>query len=285
MSHNNCPLDQIIGFESSICQPDFLTTPIFDGKYHQPCEAVERTKHINVVKAKIESGHPEDITITEFQRWVELDWLTPHGTFETANRLGRNMWEEAAKEYPEEIGALESVASAAESQKDTSASKLELGDSLWNFMASASNDGIDLESTLAAKFKIAKPVTFGGVQALVTDNPFWLPLWIDMDLENIGTIRSDTDGLEPGPLLSIYAYEAYRLSILLYGNGNRKPSEAPKHLFVKAADWYADVILLLAYYAKHWSRTDLPNIAAINFIKLTNRVETNQIDKNAGPRF
>ncbi|HEY5139650.1 MAG TPA: hypothetical protein VIJ25_10105 [Methylococcales bacterium] len=279
MSRNNCPLAQV-GQES--LQVDEVTMefvdPSFDGTYYQPCSSEEYATRHQAIQSKIESGQISEITIGEYQRWAELDWFTPHGTYDTSLRLGKKLYEESYEEFGLEVQELSSRSETLDSTEDLTSTQLENGDSLWALAALASNSGVDLEAAVAAKFNMPTPVTLGTLNELVTSSPFWVPLWIDMDVMYVGSPEVDRGALEPWPLLKIYACHLHEMGQRLNWDG-AKPAESSDVRKVRAADDHADMLLLLAYYAHQWSRTTIADVAVANYTKITNRVQTGEVDK------
>jgi NTP pyrophosphatase (non-canonical NTP hydrolase) len=252
--------------------------------YYQPCSPEEHERRVAIVRSKIESGRAAEIRVSEFQDWAELDWLHPQGTFETGQKVGIKTVEEA-QEYYDEITPMESRAVSHEPNRDTHPGMNEAGDYLWMLMAMASNSGVDLEEALRAKFQSDKPITLGDIHDVTKYGIGWLPLRVDNPTE-VGTARSDSNDLDPFIWLRIQPIELYKYMYHLYGKeeNEQKPSDAPTNLRLKAADWHADALLFLSYYVHHWTFSTLPEVAAMNFEKVSERVKQGTIDKTKANR-
>lgn len=254
------------------------------GGYYQPCSPEEYNRRVEAIRSKIANGAASAILVSEFQDWAELDWLRPHGTFETGRQIGRKLVEEA-QEYYDEITPMESRAVSAIPNRDTYPGMIEAGDYAWTSMAMASNSGIDVEEALRAKFQTATPITLGDLHDSTRRGFSWIPLRVENPTE-VGTVDSDTRDLDPSVWLRLHPRELYRYMHDLYGRGEQKqkPSEAPEKLRLQAADWHADALLFLGYYAHHWTYSSLPEIVAMNFEKVTDRVKRGTVDKASGGR-
>jgi NTP pyrophosphatase (non-canonical NTP hydrolase) len=282
---NNFPLEQVIDdyLESDLVPREFNSVQ-FDGRYYQPCDYEEYLLRVEAIQSKIKANAASDITISEYQMWTELNWLTPQGTYETSVRLGKKLWEEASEEYVNELGPLALKGSSNTNTRLIEAAQLELGDALWVLSADASNNGIDLEKVIASKIKATVPISLDYINKYVKSSPFWIPLWLDVDLEKVNDGAADADELEPATLLKIYSTEIHRMNQSLYKRGEATPKDAPTDMFITAADWHADAFLLLAYFSGRWSKTELSEIVTMSFDKLTTRVSANTIDKNTSNR-
>jgi NTP pyrophosphatase (non-canonical NTP hydrolase) len=254
-----------------------------DGLY-QPCSPAEYERRVEVIRSKIENGRAAEVRVSEFQDWAELNWMRPQGTFETGKKLGEKLVEEA-QEYYEEITLMESRAHRKEPNRDTHPGMSEAGDYLWMLMAMSSNSGVDLEESLRTKFQTDNPVTLGDLHKATKYGISWIPHRIENPTE-VGTSDSDTRDLDPYTWLRIHPVELYRYMYHLYGNEEhaQKPSDAPDQLRLQAADWHADALLFLGYYAQHWTYSSLPEVASMNFEKVTERVKDGTVDKSNGGR-
>lgn len=286
MYRNNAPLEQLpVASQESLLSHRFNESYI-DGRYFQPCSPAEYQRRVIAVQEKLGANGAEDVAIADFQKWAELDWLTPHGTYETGLRLGEKLFEEAHVEFAAELLNLSPRSETAHGSQDASASRLEGGDALWVLMASASNSGIDLDVAIRAKFSLEQeaPLAFGDLHQLVSGNPFWVPLWTGVDPVDIGDPFIDRHEIDPQFVLRLCAVHIHELSQLLYWGGTRTPQDAPQELQTRASDMYADTALLLTYYAHQYSRTTISDVAALNFQKISARVQDGLIDKNLGGR-
>lgn len=279
----NVQLDLDVFVEDFSGWRDVETNGSNDGLY-QPCSPQEYEQRIEVVRSKIESGRSAEILVSEFQDWAELDWMHPQGTFETGQKLGEKLVEEA-QEYYEEITQMESRAHRKEPNRDTNPGMSEAGDYLWMLMAMSSNSGVDLEESLRAKFQTDMPVTLGDVHDVTKYGIGWIPLRIENPTE-VGTADSDGRDLDPYTWLRLHPTELYRHMYHLYGKGehSQTPGDAPDKLRMQAADWYADALLFLSYYVQHWTYSSLPEVASMNFEKVTERVKNGTVDKSRGGR-
>lgn len=254
------------------------------GDYYQPSSPDEYERRVEAIRSKIETGRAGDILVSEFQDWAELDWMQPHGTFETGQKVGEKLVEEA-REYHEEILPMRSRAASREPNQDIQPGMNEAGDYLWMLMAMSSNSGIDMESALRAKFQTDRPITLGDLHDVTKYGISWLPLRVENPTE-VGTVDSDTGNLDPFTWLTIHPTELYRYMYHLYGKGEheQKPRDAPENMRLQTADWQADAVLFLGYYVNHWTYASLPEVAAMNFEKVTRRVAHGTVDKTKGGR-
>lgn len=251
---------------------------------YQPCQPEEYERRVEAVRSKAISGRAAEIGVSELQDWVELDWMYPHGTFETGQKLGEKLVEEA-QEYYEEITPMESRAHRKEPNRDTHSGMSEAGDYLWMLMAMSSNSGIDMQEALRAKFQTEKPITLGDLYDITKHGIGWIPLRVENPTE-VGTSDSDSGDLDPYIWLRLHPTELYRYMYHLYGKEEhkQKPGEAPEWLRLQAADWHADALLFLAYYVHHWTYSSLSEVASMNIEKVTERVKQGTVDKLHGGR-
>ena len=283
LEQQNVQLDLDVFVEDFSGWRDVETVGVRDG-YYQPCSPEEYERRVEAMRSKITNGNASEILVTEFQDWVELDWMRPQGTFDTGQRVGHKLVEEA-QEYYEEITPMESRAINTEPNRDTHPGISEAGDYLWMLMAMSSNSGIDMEKALRAKFQTDKSITLGDLHDITKYGISWIPLRVENPTE-VGTADSDVRDLDPFVWLRLHPTELYRYMYHLYGREehDQKPSEAPEKLRLQAADWHADALLFLGYYVHHWTYSSLPEVAAMNFEKVTERVKLGTVDKSHGGR-
>ncbi|MDB5183869.1 MAG: hypothetical protein JWO07_550 [Candidatus Saccharibacteria bacterium] len=250
--------------------------------YSQPCSREEYDRRVEVVRSKIESGIADEITISELQDWAELDWIFPQGTFETGQKFGEKTVEEA-QEYYDEIVPMQSRALRRKPNRNTQHGKSEAGDYLWTILAMASNAGIDMEEALRAKFTAEGPVTLGDLHELTKAGASWLPLRVD-NPSQVRSPQSDVQDLDPYIWLRIHPVELYRYMYKMFDGGKQSPVEATEKQRLEATDWYADALVFLSYYADHWTFSSIPEVASVNFNKITQRVEHGTVNKALGNR-
>lgn len=284
LDNQNIQLDLDVFVEDFSGWRDVETVGIQDG-YYQPCSSEEYSRRVEAMRSKVANGAASAILVSEFQNWAELDWMRPQGTFETGQQAGYKLVEEA-QEYYDEITTTKSRAVSTKPNRDTHPGMSEAGDYLWMIMAMASNSGIDMEEALRAKFQTDKPITLGDINDITKRGISWIPLRVENPTE-VGTADSDTRDLDPFIWLRLHPTELYRYMYHLYGKEEykQKPSEAPEKLRLQAADWHADALLFLGYYAHHWTYSSLPEVAAMNFEKITDRVKHGTVDKANGGRY
>lgn len=218
------------------------------------------------------------LTVGDLQRWAELDWLEPHGTYEAGAYLAGKFHEEGQQEFLAETVLLPRSETATPNV-DPANSRGELADAAWVLWASASNCGVDLEAALSVRLGQPGPVTLDTVHSVVASGPSWIPQWIGAEPEEFGTVFADTDEMSADLLISDIELQIMIHTNQLYRHGIRAPQDAPAWLQQDVTDRYVDGFLLLAYLAHQWSHSSLPDIAGLAFEKLSARAATSHIDK------
>ncbi|MCL2444848.1 hypothetical protein FWD07_01855 [Candidatus Saccharibacteria bacterium] len=261
-------------------------------------------------------------TLTDYQNFVNSDWKTQHGTYDSVNRFGEKLLEETDELY-------EAYESTAEDRDRELLS--ELGDVAFCAVALMSNSSADIDDGI----KLRAYRYIRGVRDKDSNHPQEIPGWyphtasiaIDPAPTTISDIDRLMDGLPPEvdfdlefhslptldfePLLSparnIYSDDPPDADV---DQHLRHISLASKNLIsaaqqqyryggddeglthLKPYDYYRDnigemaayLMLEIAYFAKVSLSKTLRNVIDKNVEKITGRVAANLVDKSDGNR-
>lgn len=281
----NTPLDQALEHSPM----SFLRSPAepwFDGAYWQQCTPGDIEFRTQAVAKEVIRSSCEDLPIGVYQDYAELHRLARPSVSPTTQTLNHKLDEELCREYLPLFESVHPLSEGIYPEEDTGHLVDEGGDVLWVLASSASQHGVDLEKTISAKLGInTASITFGQLDQEIRRSPFWTPIDLEIGVCGIGEAEKDRNELDPIGCLVTMGQTAVRATRLLEA-GERFTNyrgEAIQNLLgdplVRVADAYADMLLLLTYYARQWSRASIAAYAAANFAKLEQRLKTNQIDK------
>lgn len=264
----------------------------FDGRFYQPVTPEDYQRRQAAVDVFMQNNEVSNMPIDVHQQWVELDWKEPHGTYKALKRFETKIREECWKETPE--ASYEYYYSSELSDSDQAAlrEKLidELGDTLWLVIASASNSGVNIDTALQEKLwgkgwlsPRVDYLTPGRIDQIIDEGllPAIGPTDDDDLIENIKIDEMEpklTLLLRTAALNSLCQQQfAYNEQVLYYSGFIRMSQE-------NIAPMIADLVLITAWYAKHWAHSSLAEVVTANINKVRERVITNTVDREDGPR-
>lgn len=255
------------------------------------------------------SAH-EVTSITDYQEWCEVGWKQEHGSYEAGSRFIDKLLEETA-----EAGqALNEFREAGSDRESEEAKELlsELGDILWCTTALASNSTADIDTGL--KNRLSEYVA--GVLDYSKGSPApmqWRETagrlsnkFTDINLEDIDELLDATFEPLPTPIMNIWDDEPqfgirqHFDLILMNGLGIRN-AVSQQYAYGELDDTYvmpalydkqssdisieaAEIVLNIAYIAKHELGATLSEVINKNIAKINGRVQAGRVDKTDGQR-
>jgi NTP pyrophosphatase (non-canonical NTP hydrolase) len=239
--------------------------PIHDGLYWQlgdsdyVNQARDRTQHL------VQSGIG-DMSLSEFQDFVNLDWLRPHGYFSTVLKLERHLMEENRE-----------VSKADEELRWSRTNKLrdddihevlsEMGDVLWLQSAQATSAGVDIERQVSFQ-----ATSFSGVdnQDLITIN--------DIDDLVASGYRPRIGASQTGDFImnlffaSGFICTGTKITIEEFNEKNYATADYVSNKQAEVAGWLSYSIGTIATRAHEMGAT-LADVVSINIQKISLRAE------------
>jgi hypothetical protein len=276
-------LDPVPGHEDG----DF----VFDSRFYQTVDSPEYERRQRNVNDYIGSGNAADMPIGVYQRWSELDWKQPHGTYAAVLRWRDKLQEEAIQETPDALYK-------HEADHDTGSKRAaveELGDTFWTTCALTSNAGQSIDRALQVYLwgdglisHRESELTLGQIDEIVMDlanTPWFSPLDAIDPSVNIEHIKLDE--MEPSKNLFFRSMTLLLLCEQQFGHGEHDGFVLSWHRQIgqeKIAPRAADQVMMVAWYACHFAGSSLAEVAEANINKLRPRVAANLIDKKDGDR-
>lgn len=227
----------------------------------------------------------DEIPISIYQEWAELDWVQPHHTYLAVNRFAEKISEEAGSEAPQTIN-LEKVANVAE-PSDLESKQIvdELGDVLFCTSALASCVGVNLERAIAhylvdevGHTKIV--IKAGDLDQLIASG--WRPRFTPADDREEYDLFTDFDELNPRDcLFGMYSYiSTIPRQIYHYGEQIMVGKVHDMYADVTYGQEFAKMTVFLAYFAKRWANKNFSDVVQSNVIKITARAQQGKIDNH-----
>ncbi len=266
---------------------------VHDGRYFQP-EAVEEAeaRRIKMLGA-VEADAVSELTITDYQKWGEIDWLRRHGTFKTLEKLEKGM----RGEYAELIEEMDRVRRTVISEKrlreltshDKKAAMSELGDVLWFVNAGASNCGTNLErgfskymGTQNNQFKLDE-ITIGDVEGVIRNG--FLPHVMNINaLEPSILAETEVSDVNVAMDLLYSSHNTFFGARKVFGYGDEIIGNygVTKYQHEEVGPAAGHTLVLAAFYAHHHLDSSLSEAIKMNVHKLTLRSKEGNLDKETG---
>jgi len=266
-----------------------------EGLYQPPNE--QQIKLAEILPQLIETDPKLDIKVDDYQAWCELNWKKPQGTAESSDRLKHKLQEES-----EELKKEFDLHPGQRSAEDIIG---ELGDVIWCANGVASNLSASVKHGLMMRFD-----AFGRGTRNFSDHS--VPDWVrhmqlnsyedNLDLSVVDRVidlgyqpqlatrmlfdgDSDPAELEIQNALENLDFLVKDLLILLDINYSQDVYQTGSvyrsgEVELIVAQLYLDI----AFMAKHGSNSSFQDVVKKNILKLSDRVESNTIDKTDGPR-
>ena len=260
----------------------------FDGTLYQPCTVQEADNRLNealsFTKYSSQSGL---LPLSTYQDWVELDWKTPHGSYDSAKRFGDKLFqEEMMTEASPELEAFNPSLYTSNSG-DTSNLQGELGDILWLTTALASNGGVDISEAVRKELHAHDEMSLRGGSLVATEVDYVIAKGFNPTFGPLDSYE-DNDFEEYSPTINLgaYAVQLRQISMRQYGYDEQMYTDGwIKDLaetdLVKCV---GEVVLMVSYYAQKYAKSNFGSVAVGNILKVSKRVEKNLIDKSDGDR-
>jgi hypothetical protein len=148
----------------SVKPMDLGSIPYNDGNYWQLENPESVKQHKEFIAGKLATGRIADLSLFEYQKFTELDWMRPHGEFRTVLKMEEHLLSEH-REFVDANDPFNRKKNSGRVEKlldsDTHETVSELGDILWFINAFGVNGGVDVERSfryyLDSNFRIKVP--------------------------------------------------------------------------------------------------------------------------------
>ncbi len=265
----------------------------FDGRFYQTVGEVEYQRRQDEIDRH--SGVPASakMPLSVYQDWAELDWKEPQGTFAAGSRWMTKLDEEAIQETPD---ALYEYASSSQGPGLRQAAIGELGDVLWVTSALLSNAGQRADSAVQRYLwgdglvsHREKELTLGKLDEIVADlaNTPWFSPIDAFDPPELDADMIKVDEMEPRKSLFSRAKSLMILCAQQFGHGEEDGFTLgfyEVHGKEKIAPAAAELLVTVAWYARHFADSTLAEVVGANIQKLRPRVAAGMVDKEDGDR-
>lgn len=256
----------------------------FDGRFYQTVDQ----EHYMCRQAEVGrylEGDVSQMPFEVYQKWVELDWKTPHGTYKSVERLEKKIREEGWREAPDALYESWGKGDGPERAEAIS----ELGDVLWIVSALASNSGVNVNEALQIHLwgngllSHRENLTLGRIDQLILDG--LIPTNTPYDPEDVDLPIFLFDEMEPQSDLRLRTLALCNCCVKQFGyNDTFVTFDAHQQAQGEIAKMAADHVLLIAWYARRWLNAAPGDVVTANVTKIRGRVERNLIDKSDGIR-
>lgn len=275
--------------------------PVHDGQCFQPGSPTEVVSRLQVVEAT----PARDLSLSQHQEWVELNWKAEHGTWTAAERFREGFFGELAEyieantgiqeieSYASEWGLARLIDQAHDDPEKHKAVVSELGDVMWYGAAILSNAGVSLEHA-----------------ARVYLHDKWLPVGFE-DPIAIGDVdQRIADGFVPYAPSRRHVSQLFLDDHSIQDVGSRDLFMAGYWLTVAVSKMFnygdPDVVNLggylqqqrqlmeplgghllhsLAHVARNHANSSLAEVLEVNIAKINARADSGHLDKTDGQRL